>query len=163
MEEINGSAPFSEAACLLLQLLKCHPALRPETCALNCKKHTWGLLAKGLYLYGRLYSKSPFAHVQQKPPCQTFGLHVQRVWSTFAARYPLSSQVPRRLCVGRVPGLPAVPQGRTLQECQTKALRTASGNLSHPQMFTRLDKWSCRPMFTCLVLTAVHCAIMSST
>ncbi len=99
----------------------------------SCKRalHVWPSVFKKPCI-----QKALFAHVPKKPPCQMFGLHVQQGICCQAESH----------------------KDFILQECQDKALRTASGNLSHPQMFTRLDKWSCRHMLA--VVTAQDCAIM---
>jgi len=157
------------ALFLAKQACKCHPALRPGTCA-EALKRTFAKSILGQFLQksstcmAECIQKAFFAHVHKKPSCQNFGLHVQHVWSTCAARYPPSSRIPRRLHVARVQDYQLssqVPQDCTLQVCQAKAWRTASGNLLHPQIFTRLDKWSCRHMLA--VAKALDCAIMSST
>lgn len=86
-EQIKGSALSSKAAWLRFQLLKCHPALQPGTCAeaLKRKSILEDFLQMGSTCMAKCNKKTRLAHVHKTPPRQTFGLHVQHVWSTYAA------------------------------------------------------------------------------
>ncbi len=106
-------------------------------------------------MYGRVYSKSP---VFKKRFLHMFLKNLPDVWSTCAARYLLSAESHKDCILLECQDYQLSHKDCILQECQDKALRTASGNLSQPQMFTRLDKWSCRHMLA--VVTAQDCAIM---
>lgn len=151
MGKWNGSGLFSKASKQSAkQLLKCHPGNM-------CRCILEDFLQKCSTCRAECIPKALFAHVHKKPSCQIFGLNVQQ-----GTRYQAESQqegIAQQFQDHQLSS--QIPQDCILQECQAKALRTASGNLSHPQMFTRLDKWSCRPTFA--EVKALHYAVMSST